>query len=201
MLPPTLWVEIIIAGFVYLIAGIFFILNSAQIYNFQFMGVLRDYVALITLIAVFVSYILGMLMHRIIQMIILRPLNAFLQKIRVNFNIVGDAKPNYYSMSFILYQYGSQYLQREIDIQYSAFALFTSLVVSIPILGVSLSRWLSNTSASRWSPYILLISLVFSVLFFIAAARQRKHFNGIRDEAFTELMKFHKRNLGSKKMG
>lgn len=199
MLPPTLWVEIVIAGFIYLLAGIFFILNGAHIYDFQFMASLKDYVGLASVAIVFISYALGMLMHRLIQMFILRPLNTLLQKMKINFNLIGDVKSNYYLINFVLYQYGSEYLHREIDIQFGTFALFSSLIVSLPILGLSLFLWLSNTMAKSWASTALIICIVFSVLFFIANIRQRKHFNGLRDEAFVELMKLHKKAINGKK--
>lgn len=195
MLPPTLWVEMIIAGFVYLLTGVFFLLNRAQIYDFQFMTALKDYIGLVSLLVIFVSYALGMLMHRLIQMFVLRPLNVLLRKMKIDFNVLGDVRPDYYLMNFILYQYGAQYLQREIDLQFSAFALFMSLIFSVPLLGISLASWLSNTTAKDWTSVVLSIAFVFSFLFLIAAHRQRKHFNGIRDVAFDELMKIHNKTL------
>ena len=196
MLPPTLWVEIIIAGFVYLLAGTFLVLNKANVYNFRFLESAEDYVALISLLIVFASYILGLLMHRLIQGFLLSVINTILKKLNIDFNVLGDAKPEYDQMNFVLQQYGSQYLHREIDLQYSAFALFTSLVVSLPILGVSLSMWLSHTAANDWASTVLYICFILAFLFFIVDIRQRKRFNGIRDEAFKELMKLHKKNLG-----
>jgi len=198
MLPPTLWVEIIIAGFVYLLASVFLILNKAEIYNFQFLEGAKDYVALISLLIIFVSYILGLLMHRLIQGFLLRTVNTVLKKVGIDFNVLGDAKPEYDQMNFVLQQYGSQYLHREIDLQYSAFALFTSLIVSLPILGIALSMWLSHTAAKDWASTVLYICFILAFLFFVVDIRQRKRFNGIRDEAFKELMKLHKKNLGEK---
>lgn len=195
MLPPTLWVEIIIAGFVYLLAATFFILNEAGIYNLQFMNDAKDFIGLVSLLAIFASYILGMLMHRLLQFPVLYLINLALKKLKVNFNVLGDSKPNFQKMNFVLQQYGSQYLHREIDLQYGAFALFTSLIVSLPLLGIALSRWLSHTTAKDWSSITLTICLVLAFLFFIIDIRQRKNFNGIRDEAFKELEKIHKKTL------
>lgn len=42
MLPPTLWVEIIIAGFVYLVAVTFLILNKAGVSDLQFLADLKE---------------------------------------------------------------------------------------------------------------------------------------------------------------
>ncbi len=199
MLPPTLWAEIIIAGFVYLLAVVFFILNKAGIYDFQFMASLSDYVSLITLISIFVSYIIGLLTHRLIQLLILFPVNRLFQKSGNKFNFIGDAKPDFYTNSFVLYQYGSPALHREIDLQYSAFALFTSLVFSLPILGTSLYLWLGHTPSKEWAFPVLLTCIILAGLFLLVDFRQREKFNDIRDEAFKELMKIHKKNLGGKK--
>lgn len=198
MLPPTLWVEIVIAGFVYLVAGVFLILNRAGIYDFEFMKGVKDYIGLISLIIVFASYILGLLMHRLIQGFLLSVINTVLKKMKIDFNVLGDAKPEYDQMNFVLQQYGSQYLHREIDLQYSAFALFTSLIVSLPALGIALSMWLSHTVAKDWASTVLYVCFVLAFLFFVVDIRQRKRFNGIRDEAFKELMKLHKKNLDEK---
>ncbi|MBI3168044.1 MAG: hypothetical protein HYZ22_06170 [Chloroflexi bacterium] len=195
MLPPTLWVEIIIAGFVYLLAAVFFILNKAGIYNLQFMNDAKDYIGLVSLLAIFASYVLGMLMHRLLQFPVLYLINLALKKLKVNFNVLGDSKPNFQKMNFLLQQYGSQYLHREIDLQYGAFALFTSLIVSLPLLGIALSNWLRHTAATEWSSTTLNICFVLAFLFFIIDIRQRKNFNGIRDEAFKELEKIHKKTL------
>lgn len=196
----TLWVEITIAGFVYLLAGIFLTLNAAHVYDLQQLPTgWKDYLSVLSVLGVFVSYVLGILMHRLIQILILRPLNTLLQKLKLNFNVIGDVKPDYYLNNFVLYQYGSQYLHRELDIQFSTFALFTSLIISLPILGISLFLWLSQTSAQSWATPVLMICIVFSGCFFLANIRQRKHFSELRDQAFNELMKIHKKNLVEKK--
>jgi hypothetical protein len=196
----TLWVEITIAGFVYLLAGIFLTLNAAQVYDLQQLPAgLKEYLSALSVLSVFVSYVLGILMHRLIQILILRPINTLLQKLKLNFNVIGDVKPDYYLKNFVLYQYGSQSLHRELDIQFSTFALFTSLIISLPILGISLYAWLVHTPAQNWALPALATCLVFSGGFLLANIRQRRHFSELRDQAFTELMKLHKKNLSEKK--
>ncbi|MCB9110660.1 MAG: hypothetical protein H6634_05380 [Anaerolineales bacterium] len=199
MLPPTLWVEIIIAGFVYLLAGFFFILTKAgPPYNLDFLANWKDISAIVSIIIVFTSYILGLLAHRLLQFILLYVVEPIIKKLNIKFNVIGDARKDYFSLNFILHQYGSQYLHREIDLQYSAFALFSSLIFSLPLLGWSLSRWLLQTNNSEWSSWALWICIGLAAASLLVNFRQRKNFNGIRDEAFRELMKLHKKNLGEK---
>lgn len=200
MLPPTLWVEIIIAGFVYLVAVTFLILNKAGVSDLQFLADLKDLTALATILIVFASYILGLLTHRLLQLVLLVIIDPLLKLMGIKFNVIGDTRKDFFSMNFVLQQYGSQFLHREIDLQYSAFALFSSLVVSLPLLGWSLSRWLITARAPDWaSPTAFWTGIILSGAFLIVNIRQRKNFNGIRDEAFKELMKIHRKNLGSKK--
>ncbi|MBK9928029.1 MAG: hypothetical protein IPP66_22390 [Anaerolineales bacterium] len=182
----------------YLLASVFLIMNKGEIYDFEFMKNMKDYIGLISLLIVFASYILGLLMHRLIQGFLLSVINTILKKLNIDFNVLGDAKPEYDQMNFVLQQYGSQYLHREIDLQYSAFALFTSLIVSLPTLGIALSMWLSHTVAKDWASTALYICFVLAFLFFVVDIRQRRRFNGIRDAAFKELMKLHEKNLDEK---
>lgn len=195
MVPPTLWVEIIIAGFVYLLAFFFFVLNKAGIYDFGFMPPLADFVGLISLLVVFASYIFGFLMHRLVQIVILNIVAKLLGKLGFDFNLLGDAKPGFYRDSFALYQYGSPALHREIDLQYSAFALFTSLVFSLPLLGASLFFWLGHTDVKDWALSVLLTCIGLSILSLLVNIRQRERFNRIRDAAFKELRDIHQKNL------
>lgn len=200
MLPPTLWVEIIIAGFVYLLAGFFLVLTKAEVPDLKFLADWKDLTALISILIIFVSYILGLLAHRLLQLALLLIVAPLLKLLGIKFNVIGDTRKDFFSMNFVLQQYGSQFLHREIDLQYGAFALFSSLIVSLPLLGWSLSRWLINAHAPVWASASAFWTCIFLAgAFFIVNIRQRKNFNGIRDEAFKELMKIHKKNLGNKK--
>lgn len=200
MLPPTLWVEIIIAGFVYLLAGFFLILTKMDLSSLKDLAELKDFAALISIFVIFASYVLGLLAHRLLQLVLLTIIDPLLKWLGIKFNVIGDTRKDFFSMNFVLQQYGSQYLHREIDLQYSAFALFSSLIISLPLLGWSLSQWLIHINAPAWASDTALWTCFFlAFAFFIVDIRQRKNFNGIRDEAFKELMKIHKKNLGSRK--
>ena len=200
MLPPTLWVEIIIAGFVYLLAGFFLILTRMDSSSLMNLGVLKDYAALVSILVIFASYVLGLLAHRLLQLALLTVVDPLLKLLGIKFNVIGDTRKDFFSMNFVLQQYGSQFLHREIDLQYSAFALFSSLIISLPLLGWSLSEWLIKIKAPAWaSDTALWTCVLLAVAFFIVNIRQRRNFNGIRDEAFKELMKIHKKNLNDGK--
>jgi hypothetical protein len=195
MIPANLWAEIIIAGFFYLLAGCFIILNGTHIYDLQFIPNFKDYIGIISILAVFLSYVLGMLMHRVIQVLIFKPLKFLIRKLKVDFRISPDANLDYYLNCFALYQYGSPYLHREIDIQFSAFALFTSLIISLPLLGASLYRWLLNTVYSAWALSELVTFAVFSLLFLIVDFHQWRKYIDLLNVSFVELMKIHQRTI------
>jgi len=162
------------------------------------METLKDYLGVISIFVVFISYLLGMLMHRIIQVIILFPLNVLAKKFKLDFIFLTDTTPRFYLNSFALYQYGSPYLQREIDIQFGAFALFSSMIVSLPILGFSFYRWLVNSAYYEWARSELIVFIVLWFFLLIAVVRQRRKYNDLLKVSFSELMKIHKQTIADK---
>jgi hypothetical protein len=69
MTAPTLWIEITIAGFVYLVALCFFFLAIFKVSGFQILQPAKDFLPYISAGAIAASYVTGIVAHRIVQMI------------------------------------------------------------------------------------------------------------------------------------
>ena len=92
----SLWIEISISGFFYVIALFFFLLTILGVENLNFIPNFKDYLAFVGVGIAIISYIFGILAHRL--------------KEEVN-NSKAD--------SVDLWQYGSARLHKEIDFQFT----------------------------------------------------------------------------------
>lgn len=83
MTSPALWAEITIAGFFYLLAAFFLTLKVIGVRDLSFLPSLKDYVAAISVGIVVVSYLLGLLAHRLIPIVLSRPVRFLARRMKI----------------------------------------------------------------------------------------------------------------------
>src|SRR4051812_29082711 len=144
----TLWLEITIAGAVYLLAALFWLLISLGLSDKQLCALsphLKEYISYLAVGFAVASYVIGILAHRVIQLTprrLFKPLLSFVSPESENY-IAGER------VNMVrIWQYGSERLHRELDFQYGLVALIRSLLFSIPLLGAGMATWLHY---SKWA--------------------------------------------------
>lgn len=171
----TLWLEITIAGAVYLLAALFWILVSLSPLDKQLSDLsenLKNYLPYVAVGFAAASYVVGILAHRVIQLTPLRLVSHFLAFVHSEPEeyVVGDREN-----MVRIWQYGSERLHRELDFQYGLVALIRSLLFSVPLLGAGLSVWLySSNRAGTWQVAVLAAIVWLACL--LALGRQWRNY-------------------------
>jgi hypothetical protein len=152
----TLWLEITIAGAVYLLAAVFWVLVSLSPSDVQlssWSSHLEQYLPYFAVGFAAASYVVGILAHRVIQLTPRKLINFFLAFL--------STKPETYvtwdrENMVRIWQYGSERLHRELDFQYGLAALIRSLIFSVPLLGAGIATWLhSSNREGTWQAVVL----------------------------------------------
>lgn len=178
MTAATLWIEITIAGSVYLAALVFLCLRLLGIGRIPVVA--DDLLPYLAAGVVAASYILGMLMHRLLQLgwsgvIRLRKTRPWLSD--------SDYFQAHYARDAIVWQFGSERLHRELDFQFALKALFRSLLVSIPFLAVTLSLWLGLTPWRGAVPLVIALAAALTAALVATYRQQSKVMANIRSVA------------------
>lgn len=195
MVAATLWIEIIIAGFPFFVAIFFVALTALGITDLRGLTPDKDSLPYISAIAIAASYVAGTVALRLVQ--ISSGVGRYLRRARRReltngalLPLIDDSVPLHSSM-IAVWQHGSERLNREIDFQYSLFALFASLLASLLFLGGSLTIWLArSTYPWPWLPLFGAVLLVLPVL--VAFLRQRQVVRRIRGAALAHLSELQK---------
>jgi hypothetical protein len=153
----TFWLEITIAGAVYLLAAFFWVLVSLGLSDEQFGALssqtLKEYLPYAAVAFAAASYVVGILANRVIQLTprrLINPILTFLSPEPAP-PVVGER-----SNMVRIWQYGSERLHRELDFQYSLVVLIRSLLFSVPLFGAGVATWLySSKRAGVWQTVIL----------------------------------------------
>jgi hypothetical protein len=186
MTSATLWIEITIAGSVYLFALFFVFLRIADISDLTFLTRENALLPYIAIVAVGTSYVLGIVAHRWIQVLGTRVLGIVERELGLKDLSTSDSRPEQYRQLVTIWQHGSERLHKEFDFQFALQALFRSLLFSIPFLGGSVSAWLSITDWNAYIAWVVVATGVFETGVFLAYRRQREQLTTFRDEAFRE---------------
>ena len=72
----TLRIEVLTSGFFYFLAGFFLTLKLFGVYDLSFIIQLKDYLIYISIGVIAISYVLGMMAHRLIPLLISKPLRS-----------------------------------------------------------------------------------------------------------------------------
>jgi hypothetical protein len=183
MTAATLWIEMTIAGSVYVASLLILIIacydpkpNLASLAS-QF----HDLLGYAAVAVVGLSYVFGFIFHRFIQILISRKdhwsanreaKNGTKNKVKYRDYVSNDLNERLGSENTI-WQYGSTRLQREVDFQFAQLALLRSLRLSIPFLFVSICFWRHQIG---WyvvqSTYWIFFAVIYIVLCF-AHKRQK----------------------------
>jgi len=191
----NLWTEIIISGFFYLLAIFFLVLKLMKVSDLSFFASLKDYLALSSVGIVVVSYLLGILMLRVMP-VILGPAARFIEKrISRQSNAVKGTVTSHYQVEYVqVLQYGSTRLHWELDFQFSTLTLLRQLVVAVPFLVLTSTLWLADTTQKHLVLPVVLIFMILEVCIIIAYQRQKIHYRQLRDAAFNEAKKVQKQS-------
>jgi hypothetical protein len=186
MTNATLWIEITIAGSVYLIGMTLWLLaTTAPDYAppSGFTERLEDYLPYLAVGFVGASYITGIVAHRLVQLIGRR----FLSRVEQIFHLPSLSFSHSERSAMVrLWQYGSDRLHRELDFQYALVALLRSLLFSLPLLGTGLSAWLcSNRIKGSW--LTLSATLLVWCLCYLAYRAQWRQYHEIVEAAVNRL--------------
>ena len=186
----SLWAEITISGFLMLLTFFFLALKWLGIHDVTFFSNLKDYMTILSIGVVAVSYLLGILVHRLIFTIV-PPILRFLMRL---FRIFRDQQAfesrfkSHIDMVSV-WQYGSDRLHQELDYQFNFLALSVSMTGVLPLLGISAALWLADTSAHRLAGPILILGLALGFGFFIAYLNQSRRYRHFQDLALLEMEK------------
>jgi hypothetical protein len=186
MTAATLWIEITIAGAIYLIGIISLFLAGYGVRSFPSSVAVKDYLPYISVAAVGASYLVGIIMHRITQL-------PDWPLIRVTSRLLGlhrfrgfSSAAERYGDLVLIWEAGSARLHRELDFQFGLLALFRSLIFSIPFTGMSTEMWAVRTQHSvNWG--LAAVCLLLWVASLVAYRRQRYHFFNVEKAALQRL--------------
>lgn len=186
----SLWAEITISGFLMLLSLFFLALKWLGIHNVTFFSGLKDYMTVLSIGVVAVSYILGILVHRLIFTIV-PPILRFLKH---QFRLSRDQETSESGFKshidmVSVWQYGSDRLHQEFDYQFNFLALSVSMTVVLPVLGISAALWLFDTSAHRLAVPTLILGIGLGLGFFITYLNQSRRYRRFQDQALLEMEK------------
>lgn len=187
MIAATLWAEITISGFVFVLAGAFLVLKYLGVRDLLFVADAREYAAILSVLALAASYVMGILAHRLIGQLerALRPLLR-----RVNGRLAQPDEGAYARgerARVAILQYGSERLIKEYDYQFNFTVMFSQFSVGVPVAGICAALWLLDTAQSRLALPVLITCLVIGAGFMVARANQRKAYRAFKNDAYLEV--------------
>jgi hypothetical protein len=188
MSTSSLWAEVTISGFLMFFALFFLTLKWLGIHDFSFFSGIKDYMTLLSIGVLAVSYVIGILVHRLI-FIMAPPIFRFLRRqFRLNRNPQAT-ESEFLSRSsmVVVWQYGSERLQQELDYQFNFLTLFTSMTCVLPVLGISAALWLVDTAAYRLAGPVLILGILFGIGFFVAYSYQSRRYRQLQEQALLEM--------------
>jgi len=191
MVAQTLWLEITIAGAVYVAGILFFVMAWFRAGTFDNLVALKEYLAFIAVLLVGCSYIVGIVMHRLIQ-VIAGPILGFVERL---FRLQGLARApaqegagTHYDDLVEIWQTGSERLHRELDFQFALVALFRSLMFALPFLITAIIVWLSSMGYPGQAVVVFVLVPLW-LLTYVAYRRQRSQFRDMQQAAVLGIRK------------
>jgi hypothetical protein len=170
----SIWLEITIAGFVYVVAIFFAIVAICDVHDLAILRPPNELLPYISAALVGLSYVLGLIFHRLTPLVAPRTfplLNRLIKRRGKSYT----KSPNSYLETAEILHGGSTRVHREVDFQFALVALFRSLVFSIPLLGVTVAIWLLRTH-HRGMVLFVSMDVIFWVMSVIAYQQQwRQH--------------------------
>ena len=185
----SLWAEVTIAGFFYLLGIVFLVLRALGIYDISALAGLKDYVPIVSIVGIALSYILGILTHRLVPVIVygLVKFTTAAMRMRAPVAWTQQRSEEYYASLVILYQEGSVRLLQELDYHFNLLALFRSLVVAVLLCGCSFAFWLTGTINALWSLAALVASVLISIGFCLVYFDESRRYEHLQHVALQKL--------------
>jgi hypothetical protein len=189
----ALWLEITIAGFMYLVAICFFALAGFRFTDFQKVLGLKEILPYLSVGVVASSYVIGMISHRITQALkwaVVKWWHKRSKKPRV-----PDDIKFFTSKMVPIWQSASDRLLKEIDLQYGLVSLLGSLTWSTPLVALSIVAWLLSVRRHGiWM--VAAFAIGFWVCCFVAYRRQARQCVELREQAGAVVASFKKLSTG-----
>jgi hypothetical protein len=192
MTAGTLWIEMTIAGFVYVASLFFLLVGVSSVGDLESLAhQLEPYLTYVAVAVVGLSYIFGFVAHRIIQIASQRLEHmgewCVSKCILKGFDYVALAgvageKDLRKRMKdeMALWEMDPQRIYREIDFQFAQVALLRSLLVSVPLLALSI-HYLRFATGHPLAVVIGVLFLYGCIL--LAFRRQSVQYDAIRQDA------------------
>jgi hypothetical protein len=183
MTVSTLWIEITIAGSLYLTALVFLCLRVLGVAHVPVVD--EDLLPYLAVGAVAGSYILGMLMHRLLQVATRYrfEFTHWLSRKSGPSEVLRNPAEERAWANAVIWQFGSERVNKELDFQFALKSLFRSIRVSIPLLGLCFAWWLSITPARDAISLVIALTVIFTALLVPTYAEQLINLERVRREA------------------
>lgn len=177
---PKIWLEIAIAGFVYVAAAFFALLSWLHINDLSFLWNPREFAPYLSIGIILLSYVIGLSVH-----IALHQAYSKLRKTRIWLAIwkflrkdqAPDKAEDDGDEDLILRDDISPRVLEHVKTSYNTFVLFRLLALGTPLLCVSLICWMSNTEFKDHrlpaAATLFLVTTLFAVTYVSLRPSQR----------------------------
>lgn len=162
------WIEVTLAGFLYLVAVFFFFQTWFGIHN---LDILLKEVSPYAAVAIPISYVFGLLLHSLVPMLSRNLLPEEMQQ-WLRSDIHTKTKEDPIDTTARLAQFGTQELLVQLKGVYSTLVLFRLFAPGTFALGFSLASWYMDTQDKQYAPTILVVSAALSFAFLCVYKKQ-----------------------------
>jgi hypothetical protein len=187
-------IEVLMSGFVLFLAIFFLILKLLGVTNLDFLDYFGDYSTVISLLVAGSSYLLGVMIHRILIVIIpifLLPLKRLFRKTYKNQSI--NELDDKYEKIVTLWQYGSERLHHSIEAHTRWLVLFRSMTVVLPLFGISFLIWSIDTYLVTYGWIVFSLAIILGSLNYILYRYQMRYYLRVINAAYAEMDAVKKR--------
>jgi hypothetical protein len=149
------WIQVTIAGFVYIASAFFVILKLVNKKNLQFVHV-KEYLPYLAILVVFLSYAVGYSAHLVSKTCIIDEFYSEYKLTQDKSRKLTELKEN------------REELYQSLNDNYSNLVMFRHLFVATILLGISLFIWFYKHEKRKLKWIALITCIVFAAVFFIA---------------------------------
>jgi hypothetical protein len=174
------WIEVTLAGFLYLAAAFFFLQTWFGVHELDLVS--KEVLPYAATAAIAASYVFGLILHSLIPMVF-RALLPEETKQWLRNDIPTRTEKDRSNDSARLAQFGSQELLLQLRGIYSTLVLFRLFAPGIFVFGFSLASWCMDTASERYAPMILVISTALSFAFLQAYRKQFSEYTNYEGSA------------------
>ncbi len=189
MKTSAIWLEVTISGVVFFISGVLLIMSALKIHTLSELNWYLDNFVVTTPLIIAASYVIGTIVHRLIPRFWFHVRRLFSQLRGKEASDKSNLRNDRYHGLTVLWQYGSERIQRELDFQYSLFALFRSLNHGFALLGLSYFLWARGANLRAGSVWMgTAVCGLLTVATFAAYLGQRRNNIALRNAIFREMV-------------